>query len=80
MFEETLDLVDFVPVAGPPAVLVVAPLVLLSLIVAGPFLLLLTIVAGMAAAVLLVALAGAVLASPYLLVRHLHVQSRQTAA
>jgi hypothetical protein len=71
MLRETLDLVEALPVYGPPAILLVGPLVLLGLILAGPFLALLTIVTLLAAATILVALAGAVLASPYLLVHHL---------
>ena len=70
MLEETLELIDFVPVAGPPAVTLVAPLVLFALALAGPFLVLLTIGALMIAVVALLALAGAVVISPYLLVRH----------
>jgi hypothetical protein len=68
---EPLNLLDAVPIAGPPAILLVGPLVLLALIVAGPFLALLTIAAVLAVAGLIVLLAGAILASPYLLLRHL---------
>jgi hypothetical protein len=71
ILEETADLVETVPLYGPPAILLVGPLVLLALIVAGPFLALLTIVAVLVLAAVLVALAAAVLASPYLLVRHI---------
>jgi hypothetical protein len=75
---EPLDLVEFVPVAGPPAIFLVGPLVLFALMVAGPFVALLTIVALLIAATMLVALAAAALASPYLLVRH--IRGRRAAA
>ena len=74
----TLDLTLVVPVAGPPAILLVGPLVLFTLMVAGPFVVLLTIAALLIAATILGTLAGAVLASPYLLVRHL--RGRRAAA
>jgi hypothetical protein len=68
---ETLDLAEVVPVAGPPAILLVVPLVLFALMVAGPFVLVLTLAAVLVVAAVALALAGAVLASPYLLVRRL---------
>jgi hypothetical protein len=70
ILEETADLVETVPLYGPPAILLVGPLVLFALMVAGPFLAMLTIVAVLIVAAALVALAAAVLASPYLVVRH----------
>jgi hypothetical protein len=71
-------LISVIPVAGPPAVLLVGPLVLFGLLLAGPFVLILTIAAVLAAAAALVAIVGVVLASPYLLVRHL--RARHAAA
>jgi hypothetical protein len=68
--EELLPLIAFVPVAGPPAILVAGPWVLLALMVAGPVVLILTLVALLLAAAALIALIGAILASPYLVVRH----------
>jgi hypothetical protein len=71
---EVLPLVFFVPVAGPPAILLVGPLVLLALLLIPPAALLITFVAVfLLAAGLLVAL-GALIASPYLLVRHLRAR------
>jgi hypothetical protein len=70
-FVEADALIGFVPVAGPPAIIIVGPWVLLALLVAGPFACLLTIVVALVAAAGLVGLVGAVLASPYLLARHL---------
>ena len=77
LLDEPLDLIEFVPIAGPPAILLVGPLVLLALMVAGPFVVVLTIVAALIVATALVALAGAILVSPFLLVRHL--RGRRTA-
>ncbi len=54
---------------GPPIALLAGPLVLFALALAGPFLLLLTLVVLSVACVVLVALASAIVASPYLLVR-----------
>jgi hypothetical protein len=69
--EELDPLIGFVPVAGPPAVLLAGPLVLFALCVAGPFVLIVTLVALLAAAAALVTVVGCIVASPYLLVRHL---------
>jgi hypothetical protein len=70
MLDEILPLVGAVPVYGPPIVLLVGPWLLLCLMLAGPFALLVTIVVFLAAAALVVALIGAILAAPYLLARH----------
>jgi hypothetical protein len=75
---EIAPVVGVVVVAGPPVVLLAGPLVLFALIVAGPFLLLLTLVALLIGSTVLVALIGTILASPYLLVRH--VRERRAAA
>ena len=63
-----LPLIFVVPVAGPPAILLVGPLVLLALMLTGPFLLLVTFAL---AAVVLLAPIAAILVPSYLLVRHL---------
>jgi hypothetical protein len=68
---EIVPVIGVVAVAGPPVVLLAGPLVLLALMVAGPFVLVLTLVAVLIGSTALVALIGAILASPYLLVRHL---------
>ena len=71
-----VPLIFFVPVAGPPAILLLGPLLLLVLLLIPPAALLITfglvVVVG---AVLVIAL-GALIASPYLLVRHLHARHR----
>jgi hypothetical protein len=64
-------LVGAVPGEGPPILLLAGPLVLFALALTGPFLLLLTLAALLVACGLLVALVGAVVVSPYLLVRRL---------
>jgi len=69
--EEIVPLIGVVPQAGPPVLFVAAPLVLFALVLSGPFLLVLTLGALLAACAVLVAVAGALVASPYLLVRRL---------
>jgi hypothetical protein len=71
---EVLALLDTVFVAGPPVLVVWAGTVLLALMLAGPFALLVTLVVVFVAAAALIALAGAILATPYLLMRHLRVR------
>ena len=68
---DTVPLIDTVYVAGPPVLLAWAGTVLLALMLAGPFALLVTLVVVLVAVAAVVALAGAILAAPYLLVRHL---------
>ena len=70
---DVLPVVDTVYVAGPPVLVAWAGTVLFALMLAGPFALLVTLVVALAAAAVLVALAGAILATPYLLVRHLRL-------
>jgi hypothetical protein len=67
-------LIGTVYVAGPPVLLAWAGTVLFALMLAGPFALLVAFIVALAAAAALVALAGAILATPYLLIRH--VRSR----
>jgi hypothetical protein len=64
-------------VAGPPVLIMWAGTVLFALMLAGPFALLVTLVIVFAAAAALVVLAGAILASPYLLIRHLRLRLAQ---
>ena len=71
---EVLPLVDTVVVAGPPVLLAWAGTVLFALMLAGPFALLATFVVVLVAAAALVTLAGAILATPYLLVRHVRLR------
>jgi hypothetical protein len=67
---EVLPVFDTVFVAGPPVLLVWAGTVLFALMLAGPFALVAAFVVVLVAAAALVTLVGAILATPYLLVRH----------
>jgi hypothetical protein len=67
---EVRPLVGTAFVAGPPVLVAWAGTVLFALMLAGPFALVATLVVVLAAAAAAVALAGAILATPYLLVRH----------
>ena len=71
LLADVLPVFDTVYVAGPPILVAWAGTVLFALMLAGPFALLVTFVVVFAAAAALGTLAGAILASPYLLVRHL---------
>jgi hypothetical protein len=71
---EILALVGSVFVAGPPVLVAWAGTVLLALMLAGPFALLVTLGVVLVAATLLVTLAGAILMTPYLLMRHLRLR------
>jgi hypothetical protein len=78
MLVELVPLIGFVPAYGPPAIFVLGPWLFLGLMLAGPFAFLVTLVVAMVvAATVLAALTAAVLAilaAPYLLVRHLRRQ------
>jgi hypothetical protein len=67
---EIVPLVTSVFVAGPPVVVAWAGTVVFALLLAGPFVLFATVVVALAAAAAVVTLAGAILATPYLLIRH----------
>jgi hypothetical protein len=71
MVAEIVPIVSTVFVAGPPVLAAWAGTVLFALMLAGPFALLVTFVLVVVAAVGLVMFAGAIVASPYLLVRYL---------
>jgi hypothetical protein len=70
-YRDISPLLEAVPVAGPPAVLLAGPLVLFALLLAGPVALLVTLVVVAAAVAALLAVIAAIVASPYLLFRHL---------
>lgn len=67
---EISPVVGAVYVAGPPVLLAWAGTVLFALMLAGPFALLVTLVVAFVAVAAVVTLAGAILATPYLLIRH----------
>jgi hypothetical protein len=71
---DVLPVIGTIYVAGPPVLVAWAGTVLFALMLAGPFALLVTLVAVLAAAAALVTLAGAILATPYLLMRHLRLR------
>jgi hypothetical protein len=67
---ELAPVVGAIFVAGPPVALAWTATVLFALMLAGPFALVAAFVVVLLAAATAVALAGAILAAPYLLVRH----------
>jgi hypothetical protein len=67
---EVHPLVDTVFVAGPPVLVAWTGTVLFALMLAGPFALVAAFVVVLVAAAAVVTLAGAILATPYLLIRH----------
>jgi hypothetical protein len=71
MDREISPLIGAVPIEGPPAVLLAIPWLFLVLVLAGPFALLLTTVLVLLAAALIIAALAAIVASPFLLARHL---------
>lgn len=74
VLQEVLPLILFVPVAGPPALLLVGPLLLLALLLIPPMALLITLVLVLVLGAGLLAALAALIASPYLLVRHLRAR------
>lgn len=77
---EISPLLGAVPVEGPPAILLALPWLFLVLLLAGPFALLATIVVAMLAVALVVCALAAIVASPFLLVRHVRaVRARHVA-
>ena len=81
MLRELSPLIGAVPVAGPPAVLLAAPWLVLTIVLAGPFALLFTFVLVVLAVALVISAVAAIAASPYLLARHLRAARarRETA-
>ena len=71
ILDETLPLIDAIPLYGPPVVFLAGPWILFALLLTGPFALLMTIVIALLAAGLVIVAIAAIVASPYLLVRHL---------
>ena len=74
MVAEVVPLIGAVYQAGPPVLVGGAGTVLFALLLVGPFVLLVTLAVAVAAAAALVALAGAILATPYLLIRHVRTR------
>ena len=74
MLGDALPYLFFVPVAGPPVILLFGPWLLLVLLVIPPAAFLITLVLVFLLATGLLFALGMVIASPYLLVRHLRDQ------
>ena len=74
ILEEVLPLIVFVPVAGPPAILLVGPLLLLVLLLIPPAALLITLLVVLLLGTGLLLALVTLIASPYLLVRHLRAR------
>jgi uncharacterized RDD family membrane protein YckC len=71
---DVLPVIGTVYVAGPPILFAWAGTVLFALMLAGPFALVATLVVVLLAAAAVVTLAGAILATPYLLIRHFRLR------
>lgn len=71
-FYEATSIIDAPAFFGPPISFVLGPWLLLVLLLIGPFALVLTIVLALAVAAGLLVVLVALIASPYLLIRHLH--------
>jgi Cu/Ag efflux pump CusA len=74
---EIVPIISTVFAAGPPVLLMWVGLVVFALLLAGPFLLFVTIVIALVALAGLVVAAGAILASPFLVIRHFHRRAAQ---
>jgi hypothetical protein len=74
VFGEGAPLIGAPAFFGPPAILVAGPWLLVVLLLIGPFALILTIMLVLAVAAGVLAAFVAVIASPYLLIRHLRAQ------
>lgn len=72
MFAQTGPLIGAPAFFGPPIIYVLGPWLLLVLLLIGPFALIFTLLLVTAAAACLLAVCVAVIASPYLLIRHLY--------
>jgi hypothetical protein len=72
MFDERAPILLAPAFFGPPVIFVLGPWLLVVLLLIGPFALILTFVLAVALAGALLAVFVAVIASPYLLIRHLH--------
>jgi hypothetical protein len=72
VFKEAVPMIDAPAFYGPPVIFVLGPWLLLVLLLVGPFALVSTMLLALAAAVGLMVAFGAVIASPYLLIRHVH--------
>jgi hypothetical protein len=72
LLNATAPVVDAPAFYGPPVIFVVGPWLLLVLLLIGPFALILTVVLALVVVAGLLTAFLTVIASPYLLIRHLH--------
>jgi hypothetical protein len=72
VLDERIPMIGAPAFFGPPVIFVLGPWLLLVLLLIGPLALILTLVLALALAGALLAMVAAVIASPYLLIRHLH--------
>ena len=72
---QTVPLISAPAFFGPPVIFLLGPWLLLVLLLIGPFALLLTFVLALAVAVSLLTVCLAVIASPYVLIRHLYAHT-----
>jgi hypothetical protein len=80
MLDDVLPVIGVVFVAGPPVIFLAGPWLLLALMLSGPFALVAAfVVVGLIAAALVATLA-AVVAAPFVLLRHLHRRYRSAPA
>src|ERR671936_2847213 len=77
LLQRVLPGIFFIPLAGPPVILLLGPWLILVLLIIPPAAAVITLVLVLAVAAAALAAVGALIASPYLLVRHL--RSRQPA-
>ena len=80
LVQRVLPGIFFIPLAGPPVFLLLGPWLLLVLLIIPPAAFLITIVLVIAAAAGLLFALGALIASPYLLVRHLQARHEVRAS
>jgi hypothetical protein len=72
LFDERAPIIEAPAFFGPPVIFVLGPWLLLVLLLIGPLALILMLVLALALAGTLLAMIATVIASPYLLIRHLH--------
>jgi hypothetical protein len=79
LLQRVLPGIFFIPLAGPPVFLLLGPWLILVLLIIPPAAFLITLVLALAVAGGLVFAVGALIASPYLLVRHLQARHESRA-
>ncbi|HEY2602707.1 MAG TPA: hypothetical protein VGI67_14210 [Thermoleophilaceae bacterium] len=80
LLQQVVPEIFFIPLAGPPVILLFGPWLVLVLLIIPPAAFLITLVLVLAAAAGLLFALGALIASPYLLVRHLRARHELRAS